>query len=337
VRNDDPDLLLEQGLWAQRYGVDIISITAVIALLMTLYEKGIITAKDTDGIAMEWGSREAIMGMFDKIVHRKGFGDVLADGLIPAAQRIGQGAMDYAYQVKGLPQYAPRTPHTLIPLKGRALSLVVSSRGDSMRTMEGREVLWEQFEVLKALEDEQTADGYVEDLRQRAKAITGTSKAAMPESYEGKPELVAYSEDRITVGDCLSACKYMGGSDEDSPFDDACRAALFSAGTGIETSVDSLFEYAKRVRNLERAYCVREGMTRDTDSLPKGYMDHPIERGRFKGEMLETSRFEKMKDQYYAIRGWDIATGIPSRETLAQAGLGDVAQDLETRGKLPVS
>ena len=76
-------------------------------------------------------------------------------------------------------------------------------------------------------------------------------------------------------------------------------------------------------------------MTRDTDSLPKGFMDSPIERGKFKGLALESTKFEQMKSKYYALRGWDIATGIPIRETLEQTGLGDVAQDLERRGKLP--
>jgi len=64
-------------------------------------------------------------------------------------------------------------------------------------------------------------------------------------------------------------------------------------------------------------------------------MDHPIEAGRFKGEVLETDKFEKMKDDYYVLRGWDIATGIPTRETLEKDGLKDVARDLEKLGKLP--
>ena len=64
-------------------------------------------------------------------------------------------------------------------------------------------------------------------------------------------------------------------------------------------------------------------------------MDKPIEQGKFKGSVLESTKFEQMKSNYYALRGWDIATGIPTRETLEQTGLGDVARDLEKRGKLP--
>jgi len=169
--------------------------------------------------------------------------------------------------------------------------------------------------------------------RQRVKEIAGSEKAALADEYEGKPELAIFSEDSIIVNDCLSSCK-MCSSYLSFPFNEEYEAALFSAGSGIETSVDTLFKFAKRVRNLERAYCVREGMTREMDSLPKRFMDHPIQRGEVTS-VLESSKFEQMKDKYYALRGWDIATGIPTRETLEQSGLGDVAQDLEKRGKLP--
>jgi aldehyde:ferredoxin oxidoreductase len=92
---------------------------------------------------------------------------------------------------------------------------------------------------------------------------------------------------------------------------------------------------ARRVRTLERAICVREGMTRETDSLPENFMDKVIEEGDFRGAMLETSRFEEIKSKYYKLREWDVATGIPTRETLKCYGLEDVAQDLEKMDILP--
>ena len=204
-----------------------------------------------------------------------------------------------------------------------------------MRGMDGREVYPETVKIIASRHGEEKANAYAEAIKKRAKEITGTEKAAMPEEYEGKPKLVAYSEDVIIINDCLSACKF-NTSYYNRPFNEKYQASLLSAGTGVETNEDALFKFAKRVRNLERAYCVREGMTRKTDSLPKGYIDHPIEGGRFKGAVLESSKFEKMKDEYYALRGWDIATGIPTRETLEQTGLGDITDDLEKRGKLPV-
>ena len=89
------------------------------------------------------------------------------------------------------------------------------------------------------------------------------------------------------------------------------------------------------MRCLERAYNVRLGITRETDSLPKRYMDQLIGEGEYSSGVLESGKFEQMKDKYYALRGWDIATGIPTRETLENIGLSDVARDLEKRGRFP--
>jgi len=333
VRNTDVDLMAEFGLLSQRYGIDVVSSTVIIAWLMELYEKGVITAKDTDGIPMDWGTRQAMIDMLRKIVHREGFGDVLADGILPAAERIGRGAQDYAYHVKGLPLYSTYTPKRTIPLKGTALGAAVSSRGDTMRVQVYHELV-QMSRFLPMMYNEKTAAELEVAMKEKLKKITGTDKAYLSEEYEGKPELIVFFEDSVIICDCLSACK-LASPFMDYPFNEKYHAALFSAGMGVETSVDTLFKFSKRVRNLERAYCVREGMTRDMDSLPKGFMDNPVDRGDFKGSVLETSKFEQMKDRYYTLRGWDIATGIPTRETLEQTGLRDIAQNLEKRGELP--
>ena len=96
-----------------------------------------------------------------------------------------------------------------------------------------------------------------------------------------------------------------------------------------------LFDFARRVKNLERAYAIREGMTREMDSLPKEFMDQPVAEGKYKGSVLKSAEFEKMKDKYYALRGWDASTGVPTRETLEQTGLGYIVRDLEKLDKLP--
>ena len=317
---------------AVRYGVDITGVMRIIGWLMELYEKGIITAEDTDGIPMEWGNQEAIVGTLRKIAFREGFGDVLADGMLPAAARIGRGAIEYANHMKGLPMYEPFAPDTVIPQKGTALAMAMSSRGDTMRARTA--VFVEELELMKLIADEKTAAEDKKARIQKVKEIAGSEKAASPEEYEGKPEITVYIEDAVIIADCLSVCKHPGAF-LSFPFDEKTQAALLSAGTGIETSAGKLFEFAKKVRNLERAFCAREGMTRDHDSLPKRFMDRPLEEGPHKGWMLKSSEFEKMKSKYYTLRGWDIDTGIPTRETLEQTGLEDIAQDLEKRGKLP--
>jgi len=347
VRNKDLEVELEAGLLSLRWGIDIVSAMVIISWLMELHEKGVITAKDTDGVPLEWGSKEAILGMFQKMTFREGFGDVLADGILPAAEKIGRGAVDYAPHMKGLPLYVPFKPEELVSKKGQALALAMSSRGDTMRSgalgvqegfvTEGTALLYP---------DEKLATGFIEATRQKAKRISGTEKAFLANEYEGKPEIIIYAEDVVTIVDCLSACK-LCSSYNCGRFGEEYQARLFSAGSGRETSVEQLFTLAGKVRTLERAYCARQGMTRELDSLPKRYLDKKITYTDInfenlkdihfeeKSATLDSGKFEQMKDKYYALRGWDVATGTPTQETLVQNGLEDVAQDLKKRGKLP--
>ena len=93
-------------------------------------------------------------------------------------------------------------------------------------------------------------------------------------------------------------------------------------------TVEKLLEAAARIRCLERAFSIRAGLTRDGDTLPKRFWEK-VPDGPFKGEKLSPAKFEQMKTEYYAIRGWDPQTGVPTRETLEKLGLKDAVHDLE--------
>ncbi len=83
------------------YGMDTISAGSVIAFAMECYENGIITKADTDGIELTFGNHRALVAMVKKMVKREGFGDILADGVKVAAERIGRGAEEYAVHIGG--------------------------------------------------------------------------------------------------------------------------------------------------------------------------------------------------------------------------------------------
>jgi aldehyde:ferredoxin oxidoreductase len=347
VRNTDLDVELQAGLECLRWGIDIVSAMVMISWLMELYEKGIISARDADGIPMEWGSKEAILGIVRKITFREGFGDVLADGMLQAAEKIGRNSLDYAPHMKGLPLYVPFETKDFVHKKGQALSMAMSSRGDTMRS--GALALQEGFVTegtALLYPDAKSASEFLAATREKAKRISGTDRAFLENEYEGKPEIVSHIEDVVIIVDSLSACK-LCSSFNCGRFSEEFQARLFSAGSGIDTSVDKLFEYARKIRNLERAYSCREGVTREMDSFPQRYFDTAITYEGINFEdlnnvhyekrtsILEKSKFEAMKDRYYTVRGWDLATGIPARETLEKYGLGYVADDLEKRGKLP--
>jgi aldehyde:ferredoxin oxidoreductase len=83
------------------YGIDTISGGCVIAFAIECYENGIITREDTDGIELTWGNHRAIVAMTEKMCKREGLGDILADGVKVAAEKIGKGAEKYAVHIGG--------------------------------------------------------------------------------------------------------------------------------------------------------------------------------------------------------------------------------------------
>jgi len=340
VRNDDMLLWYECVRNCQRYGIDNTSIAITLAWLMELYEEGIITAKDTDGIPMEWGSREAILGMLLKTVKREGFGDVIADGIdavakrldatIPLEKRKGKSTKYYAMQVNNNPMYGinPR-------FNSMALSYAIGRRSDCIQDLD-----MYQFEILTAPVypnwSEEEKKNAIKHAYEEAEKLTGFKDAGDPNSYNGKAEIVSDMGIITGIADMVGTCKwhtkwlYL----DITP---SHIAKALTAGLGKNVTADELIEASLRLRNLERAYEVINGRTRKNDTIPKKEFNNPVSRGPWKGMKLDPQKFEKMKDRYYTLRGWDIKTGIPTEETLKKSGLEDVAEDLKKRGLLPSS
>jgi aldehyde:ferredoxin oxidoreductase len=110
---------------------------------------------------------------------------------------------------------------------------------------------------------------------------------------------------------------------------------LYSLATGREASEEGMLETAQMCKTLERAFDVRRGKRRKDDTLPKRLFETAIPGGRFKGERLDRAKFEKMMDEYYALRGWD-AEGIPKAETFQRFGLSSEGEALRQELLSPV-
>jgi aldehyde:ferredoxin oxidoreductase len=255
--------------------------------------------------------------MIEKITHREGVGDVLAEGILQAAEVFGRDTLGYANQSKGLPMVEIQNPEWTPYLKGGALAIAVGPRGDNMRSLPSEYAL-----------------GHVEGVIEAASEVSGFEQKD-PDTYEGKPELVASMEEIILLNDMLSTCKFIGGWAL-TVLTPKRLATFFSAGSGNETSVEDLFNYARKIRTMERAYEVGEGLTSGQETLPDRFFNNPIKKGPWKGAVLEPDKFEAMKVEYYLLRGWDPKTAAPTEETLVEMGLADVAADLKSKGMLPL-
>jgi aldehyde:ferredoxin oxidoreductase len=99
--NDNLDSIIAVTDICNRYGMDTISAGACISFTIECYEKGLVTKDDTDGIEMTWGNHKSIVAMTEKLVRREGFGNILADGIKRAAEKIGKGAEEFAIHIAG--------------------------------------------------------------------------------------------------------------------------------------------------------------------------------------------------------------------------------------------
>ena len=103
---------------------------------------------------------------------------------------------------------------------------------------------------------------------------------------------------------------------------------LIASATGWDFGVDEFRESGERIYNLMRAFCVREGINREEDILPNRLMEDPLPEGPAKGMLIERESLEMMKDAYFAIRGWDKNTGIPTPEKLRDLDMDDLVEDM---------
>jgi aldehyde:ferredoxin oxidoreductase len=287
-------------------GMDCTETSASIGLLMELYHDKLITAKDTDGIAMERGSKEAILGIINKIAAREGIGDLLAEGPMKTAEKFGPEAVDKVDICKGLAPHA----YEFRSFKGSGLMQAVGHRGDPL-PLRGSllEVDWH----------------FAKDwFQQVGKEQFGDEQAAIPTSYVGKARSAVLSEHMERVADNMGICKWLYGLFIYNDVNMACD--IFNLATGKDWSIEEILKTSERVRNLERMFDVRQGLRRTDDTLPKKFFEQPLKSGPYKGEVLDKPKFEQMKDEYYEIRGWDKNTGIPTKEKLIELGLDDVAQ-----------
>lgn len=300
VWNLDMDVFWEATRLVNRMGLDSTETSAAIGFLMELYHEGIITEKDTDGVAMKRGDKEAILTTIKKIANREGYGDLLAEGQLAAAKAFGPAAVEKVDMVKGL---APH-PYEFRAFHASALMQAVGHRGDPL-PLRGSLL---EFEWHNA----------PEWFQQVAKAQYGSEEAAIPSSYVGKALSAVLSEHNDRAADSLGICTWPWTL---FIFHDVSKAhQFFQAVTGKDWDMPYMLKISERIRNLERMFDVRQGLTRADDTLPKKFFDTPLTKGKYEGAVLDKVKFEQMKDEYYELRGWD-KNGIPTKEKLTELGL----------------
>jgi len=316
IMNNDLGLAAKMSALCDQYGMDMMEMAHIIGFTMECFDKGILTKEDTGGLKVEWGDAAASLKLIEMTAHREGFGDLFAEGVKRAADRIGKGAENIVVSVKGM-AISTRDGR---PSKAWALGYAVAARGaDHCRAMIFSECVFAG--------GEQGFDPVQGDVF----GVPGT--AVDPLTEEGKGRMVKWYEDVRAFENCMENCLFSIMRYPKKLGMPGILAKLYSAVTGRVLSAEDVMHIGERIVNLERAFNVREGLTRKDDTLPKRFLEESLPDGPAKGQ---TVKLEPMLDEYYQLRGWEKDTGFPTREKLEELDLKEVADELESMGRLGV-
>jgi aldehyde:ferredoxin oxidoreductase len=299
------ETLLVGNHLVNQFGMDNLETGSIISWAMELYELGILTDKETDGLDLRFGNDEALLEMVKRICFRKGWlGDTLAEGGIIASEKIGKNSFDYLIQVKGVNNLHSDERAT----PALALNIATASRGsDHLRSRPAIDLYHLPQEVMRKIYSNPVPyDGPL---------------SSEHTEYIGKPWQVFWHENCYMAVDCLGICKYhtvfLGATLPN--FEDWTKVIYYN--TGMEFTAREIWDVAERCNMIERLFNLREGLTREDlkkgDMLNHRYFDEPCRRGApdVVGRVIDREKFKKMIDEFYEYKGLD-KNGVPKPETL---------------------
>jgi len=297
---------------ANRYGIDLLLFGSLLAFVTSLYERGIITKEDTGGIELK-GDLDTQLKLIKMTAYREGFGEVLADGLLEAARKIGKGAEDYA-----------------LPLQVKGRTIVVDARGIGLGTMQ-------LTQVVDPRGSHASTGGGIAYMPGRPPSdfVRHADRLGVPDEAVERivgtttvniARWLRYSQDLFSLYSCLGMCMR-------APiarfYHVNTFAQLYTELTGRETSASELMKAGERSWNLHKALNVRAGFGREDDRPPKvwftplkgpGGEEYPLV-DYHHSQVLTEADFANIIEDYYDERGWDKQTGIPTHEKLEELGM----------------
>jgi aldehyde:ferredoxin oxidoreductase len=296
---DDLKAVCKANELCQRYSLDTISTGVTISFAMECFENGLLSKEDTGGIDLSFGNAEAMVKMVEMIGERKGIGDLLAEGVKRAAERIGNGAEKFAVHVKGqeVPMHEPRLK------RGLGLGYAVSPTGaDHVHNIHDTWLVpkipkrYESLGILEAVP--------VEDLGAR------------------KIRLFRYVMTWRSLNNCLVMCLF-------PPWSVQKKVDIVGSVTGWNITTFELMKVSERAINLARVFNIREGFTEEDDWLPPRFF-HPKTSGALSSTAVDSEKLGKAKSIYYEMMGWD-KQGVPTRTKLEELDIAWAADEINVK------
>jgi aldehyde:ferredoxin oxidoreductase len=275
------------------YSLDTIGVGTTIAFAMECFENGLITEKDTDGIELRFGNADAMLKMVEMIAKREGIGDLLAEGVMRAAEKIGKGASEFAMHVKGqeFPMHEPRYK------LGMGMGYTISPTGaDHMQSIHDG------------------GSGRHPGGLLRLGVLNGLPANDLS---PGKVRMFVYQQHWNSLRNCAGLCVFLPYSFNQVP-------EIVQAITAWDVTNWELMKVGERGTTMARAFNVREGFTRADDAFPKR-MHEAFTSGPLEGVAVGEERLAEAISVYYDMMGWDRETGVPTRGKLQELDIEWVA------------
>ena len=288
--NDDFPSLIKCNDIVNRAGLDSISAPCAVAFAIECYENGILTRADTGGLELTWGNHPDMIKLLEQIGSREGLGDILAEGVMRAAQKIGKGAEEFAIHVQG--QEAPMHDPRFLP----GLAVTYKMEATPARHTQGGELVHPRGLDLPEME--------------------------LPKyQYSGKGELTKKEIDLVHVVNASGGCIFAYSS-----YPAHYLPEFLTAVTGWEYTLEDCFFVGERIANLRHAFNLREGINPVEIKLHGRLTGHPpLTEGNVRGVTVDA---DLMVREYCQVRAWDPVTARPSPQRLRELGLEYLIKDV---------
>jgi aldehyde:ferredoxin oxidoreductase len=291
-------------------GLDSISAGMTIGWALECAEKGLLTEKDTGGLKLEWGNGDLVLDLLDKIAHRQGIGDLLAEGTARASKKLGRGSEQYTLTVKGqeFPMHEPRIKH------GLGMGYALSPTGaDHMHNIHDT--------------------GYLREGR-------GLQVLRDAWGIEAKPvEAHGFDDNKLDIWwhqthfrhflDVVGMCHFL-------PYTPDHMVQLVNSATGWNVTKQDILDAGVRAATLARAVNVREGYDDAADNLPKRVYGGFRNDNSATGKPMDPDATRQAIRKTYTRYGWD-EHGIPTRDALAKLGIEWVAEKMASTAETRAS
>ena len=318
----------------------------IIQWIESCYASGYLSETDTGLDISTLGTREFFENLARMIAYRKGFGDILAQGLLRAGETLGnQAKAHFTNEVSGVGSGATYSAREYL-MNGLLYALEPRQPIAMLHETSWLIGLWVMNQS-----DPESSPVTSDVFRKAATKFWKQEKAWDLTTHEGKAMAAKNIIDRTYAKDSLLLCDsvwpmMVSWNTPDFVGDPSLESRLFSAVTGIDIDESGLNRYGERIFNQQRGILLREGRRPKTDDVPAEFnFTDPVETvfmnpdviipgpgGKAvsrKGKTLKREEFETMRKEFYALRGWDPLSGLQKAQTLEELDLSDLAEVLK--------